>query len=135
MPAESDPDLELEETQNRSEAKAGLRPVVVVIDDDEFSLKGLAAVLEHAGLVVYAESGGDAGIRTILRVRPDVVVTDLDMPDVNGVEVAARVRGMRPDGPRRLIAVTGLSQFRDVSAFDAVLRKPVEPRALLEAIR
>lgn len=135
MPAESDPDLEVEPTQVRSAARTGLGPVIVVIDDDEFSLKGLVAVLEHAGLVVHAESRGDAGIRTILRVRPDVVVTDIDMPDVSGVEVAARVRAMRPDDPPRFIAVTGLSQFRDVSAFDAVLRKPVDPRALLDAIR
>src|SRR5437867_9973088 len=65
---------------------------VLLIDDDESVLRAIGAYLEKLGAEVHREASGQAGIETFERVRPDVVILDLHLPDAGGLEVLERLK-------------------------------------------
>jgi DNA-binding response OmpR family regulator len=67
-------------------------PVVLLVDDDAGIRRTVAAGLELEGFAVVPASGGRAGLEAAARVRPAVVLLDLTMPDLDGLEVLRRLR-------------------------------------------
>ena len=92
---------------------------VVLADDHPMVRYGVAAVLAGSPEVeLVAEAGdGDALLREVAVHRPDVVVTDLDMPGTSGVEAVARLRAQWPD-----VAVLILTMHADDDSLLAALR-------------
>jgi CheY-like chemotaxis protein len=88
--------------------------------------------------VHLARDGADA-LRAIESARPEVAVLDIGMPEMDGYEVARRVRASERGDALQLIALTGYGQDEDrrralEAGFDAHLVKPVDPRQLLAVI-
>jgi CheY-like chemotaxis protein len=78
---------------------------ILVVDDDELVRRSVKAHLEKAGHhVTVAEHGGRA-LKAVQRDAFDVVVTDIFMPEVEGIETVRRLRALQPD--LAIIAVTG----------------------------
>jgi len=71
-------------------ASAG--PVVLLVDDDPAIRRAVSAGLELEGFTVVAASGGRAALEAAARVAPAVVLLDLSMPDLDGLEVLERLR-------------------------------------------
>jgi DNA-binding response OmpR family regulator len=67
-------------------------PVVLLVDDDPAIRRAVGAGLELEGFSVVAASGGRAALEAAGRVHPAVVLLDLSMPDLDGLEVLARLR-------------------------------------------
>ena len=67
---------------------------VLLIDDDESVLRAIGAYLEKIGAEVHREASGQAGIETFERVRPDVVILDLHLPDAGGLDVLERLKAL-----------------------------------------
>ena len=65
---------------------------VLLIDDDVDVLRAGGAQLERAGYEVTRELSGEAGLSTWDRIRPDIVVLDLDLPGMAGTEVLQHLR-------------------------------------------
>lgn len=84
---------------------AGAR--IVVIDDEPAVAEVLCEVLRHAGARVEAQSCSDTGLGRVLETAPDVVLCDLHMPNLSGVNLLGRLRDQRPDLANRLIFTTG----------------------------
>ncbi|VXC94384.1 Signal transduction histidine kinase [Burkholderia sp. 8Y] len=108
---------------------------LLVIDDDEHVRVSLAEMFRTAGYVVAEAENGVVGLRIMEEVKPALAVIDFIMPELNGAEVARLARAKRPTLP--IIFVSGYS---DTLALDEisnaiVLRKPVGPDALLNAVR
>lgn len=117
------------------------RPVVLLLEDDEDARAIYRDMLDFAGYEVMAASDGEEGLRFVETRVPDVVVTDLHMPGMNGVEVARTLREETPACPA-IIAVTADSLGVDVGRkegetllFDEVLVKPVSPGDLVRTVR
>ena len=92
-----------------------------------------------AGHEVHDAIDGPGGLEAIMRVRPDVALIDIGLPEFDGYEVARKVRGAL-GGTILLVALTGYGQPDDrrqalEAGFDAHLVKPVEPGALLGVIQ
>lgn len=112
----------------------GLR--VVAADDDGEVREALSAVLREAGLEVEAVANGHEALEAVRRCRPDVVITDILMPEVDGWEL---LRRLRRDLLLRDIPVLVLSwkedfieRMRELGAgADDYLRKDVTPRQIL----
>jgi DNA-binding response OmpR family regulator len=68
------------------------RPVVLLVDDDAGIRRTLAIGLELEGFAVVAASGGRAALEAVAAVRPDAMLLDLTMPDLDGLEVLRRLR-------------------------------------------
>ena len=112
---------------------------VVLIEDNRDFRHGLRLMIESWGHRVEEAGTGRQGLEVVQATRPDVVLVDLGLPDLDGYEVAAAVRSM-PGGDRLvLIAVTGYGAPRDRRrskevGFDAHFTKPVDPQLLERVI-
>ena len=80
---------------------------VLVVDDSPVFRRGMGrAVRVHAGLELVGEAdGGEAALEAIERLQPDVVLLDLRMPDIDGLEVLERLRELDPPPACRVLIV------------------------------
>lgn len=111
---------------------------VLVVDDDATVREAVALVLEAAGHVAERAGGGRQALAALAARRFDAVVTDLHMPELDGLELIQAARRVLPH--LRLIAMTGgasgFDYLKAACAFgaDAALRKPFSPERLLAAL-
>jgi CheY-like chemotaxis protein len=125
-----------EPPEPRAEAPA---PSVLVIEDNADLREGLRQLLGEWGHGVELAENGLSGIERAIEARPRVALVDIGLPDVDGYEVARRIRSLLDPGELFLVALTGhvgpedLQQALD-SGFDAHIPKPIpyeKLRALL----
>ncbi len=113
----------------------GLRVLLVEDDDDNREL--MAEVLEASGHEVLSAACGKDGLKTLSERSVDVVVTDVGMPGMGGLEVAKAAKAIAPNVP--VVIVTGWAERDDINLargreVDAVLVKPVDPETLTQAV-
>ena len=80
---------------------------VLVVEDHPESAEGLAVLLDIWGYEAHVAHDGARALALARDVAPEVVVADIGLPDVDGVEVARRIRTLVAGGPPFLIALTG----------------------------
>jgi CheY-like chemotaxis protein len=78
---------------------------ILIIDDEPAIRDLLVRVLHKAGHTGYEAANGDEGIELFRRVRPALVITDIVMPDIEGIEVIRRLRQADPMVP--ILAISG----------------------------
>jgi CheY-like chemotaxis protein len=133
------PELDHEHPKNgTANATAdGLR--VLVIEDNRDGARALGLLLRLWGHAVRIAHDGAAGLKTADDFQPQVVLSDIGLPGMDGYEVARRLRGERATQRALLVAVTAYST-EDVrcralaSGFDYHLVKPLEPKTLHELL-
>jgi CheY-like chemotaxis protein len=108
----------------------GIRVLVVDSDADQRELYTLVFV--HQGAQVVAVASADNALAEIVRAKPDVVVSDISLPDKDGYELLQAVRALTPERGGRIpaVAVTGWARAQDrtralAAGFQAHLAKPV----------
>ena len=112
---------------------------MLVIDDDLDGMQTLATLLRHMGHQVEFAISGTAGLEAAHRMAPEFVLLDLNLPGMDGFEVARRLKSARPASRPRIIAITGHSgedyRKRSLAAgCEQHLIKPVEPETLLRLL-
>jgi CheY-like chemotaxis protein len=112
---------------------------VLVVDDNRDAADTLALLLSLSGLRTQVAYAPSATIELAGAFKPDVAVLDIGLPEMDGYELARRLRAADPPFRGKLIALTGYGQQQDVeralaAGFDAHLTKPVEPDVLLELV-
>ena len=113
--------------------------VVLVVDDEPMVRAWVARVLERAGIGFVLAGDGREALRLVVdgRVRPSVLLTDIEMPGMTGIELAARLLAMRP--AIRVVMMTGdperaAAAREHTSIVATVLLKPIETADLLAAV-
>jgi CheY-like chemotaxis protein len=86
------------------------RRKILVIDDEPFVLSTLVDLLGESGYEVLAAQGGQIGLELFEREHPELVLTDMRMPEVNGLEVIARVKALSPGTPVVVLSGAGESE-------------------------
>ena len=107
---------------------------LLLVDDDASVLRAIGDYFERLGYEVLREATGDAGVETFMRVRPDVVILDLNLPDASGLVVLEQLR--RENGA--VILLTGQGDIQTaVKAMqlgaENFLTKPVDMNHLAAA--
>jgi signal transduction histidine kinase/CheY-like chemotaxis protein/purine-cytosine permease-like protein len=124
-------------TERRITGYSGARRRVLIADDDAAHVELLRDILEPLGFVVASAVDGQSCLAMAQDATPDLVVLDIAMPGMSGLEAAAQLRARFGEGLRILI-VSGnfhdAAQMREGAAHDAYLAKPTDIRALLETI-
>jgi PAS domain S-box-containing protein len=112
---------------------------VLVVDDNIDAADATSLLLQEAGCVVRTAYDGEHALRELASFAADVVLLDLGMPGVDGVEVCRRIRALPAGASIRVIAVTGWGQEESrrrttMAGFDEHLVKPVSADALLQVV-
>ena len=113
---------------------------ILIVEDNEKNMKLARDVLQAKGYATLeAESGWD-GVRMALEHRPDMVLMDIQLPDINGVEAFRRIRANVDTARIPVVAftasVTPMDRHRITDAgFDGFIGKPVNLKEFLETVR
>jgi PAS domain S-box-containing protein len=112
---------------------------VLVVDDNQDIAESHALILRQLGVEVTVAYSGPAALEAIATERPSVVLLDIGMPEMNGYEVARRIRQLPEGQVIMLIAITGWGQEEDLrqsqkAGFNHHLVKPVDLSALKELL-
>ena len=83
------------------------KPRILIIEDDEYSREAIEHLLNAKGFETISAAGGIAGYRAARRRTPDVIVLDLNLPDVDGQQVLRKFRGNRALGQVPIVVITG----------------------------
>jgi two-component system alkaline phosphatase synthesis response regulator PhoP len=110
---------------------------VLVVDDEPEIVRILRDYLERAGFKVLTASDGEAAVAAARREKPDLVVLDLGLPSLDGLDVA---RALRRDGEVPIIMLTARSEETDRVAglelgADDYVAKPFSPREVVARVR
>jgi DNA-binding response OmpR family regulator len=112
---------------------------VLVVDDDPDTVATLLELLRNEGHEARGHGSGRAAVDALRSFVPDVVISDIAMPDVNGWTLAKEVRTVMGKHPT-LIAITGQytkssdKVLSHLSGFDYYLTKPADPKVLLALV-
>ena len=108
----------------------GLEPATILVaDDNEDCRMALCALLEATGYAVYEAADGEEAVREARRVHPDLVLMDIMMPGVDGLEATRRIRASEELGGVKIVAVSAMEGARQASlaaGCDDCLLKPLD---------
>ena len=113
---------------------------ILVIDDEPLLRQAISRILERAGYVAISAADGVEGLAAFRRERPALVITDLIMPEREGIETIRHILRDAPD--TKIIAISGsgfmgapdfLGMARELGASE-ILRKPFEARDLIALV-
>jgi CheY-like chemotaxis protein len=120
--------------------QAGRKPRVLVVDDEQVIADTLAKILDLNGYDASAVYTGTAAVESARSLKPDLVISDVIMPDMNGIEAAISIRGFLPTC--KILLFSGQAATADLlenaraqgHEFE-ILAKPVHPSDLLAKLK
>jgi two-component system, chemotaxis family, chemotaxis protein CheY len=113
---------------------------ILVIDDDVIVRETIVQILEDGGHQVVSAEDGKRGMAAFRSESPDLIITDIIMPEQEGIQTITEIRGVQPNA--KIIAISGggrigntdfLKIARHLGAFDAIA-KPFDPDDLLSRV-
>jgi len=109
---------------------------ILIVDDEEADRLLQRSILEGAGHQLYFAHDGEDAVRTYMRRGIEVVITDLKMPNVDGLELITVLTEFIPAPPIIAISATGPEQLTMARALGAMttLSKPIDREELLSAV-
>ena len=119
-------------------AAATSAPTVLIIDDEMGILDTIRILLKSEGFIPYTALGGKKGLEQIAALKPELIITDVRMPDVTGLDILASVRAHDPEA----VVILMTAQASLQSAIGAVnngafyyIQKPFKNEELVTIVR
>ena len=114
--------------------------VILVVEDNERNLKLLRDVLEYAGYDVRVARTGEDGVTLAVKEPPDLVLMDLQLPGIDGMEALRQLRESPRTADIPVVAVTAQAMKQDrervlEAGFNGYVEKPISVRAFPEQVR
>lgn len=112
---------------------------ILIVEDNVQNRYLMSFMLEKTGYsVVLAETGAEA-IAIAVRERPDMILMDIELPDMDGLEVTRRIRSSPADGSIPIVAVTSYAMAGDrekafLAGCNGYIEKPIDPEIFLAEI-
>ena len=113
---------------------------ILVVEDNERNLKLIRDVLQFAGYEIVEATSGEQGVALAQDCEPDLVLMDLQLPQMDGTEALRLLRESPRTSDVPVVAVTAFAMREDRerafgAGFDGYLQKPISIRALPEQVR
>lgn len=120
-------------------ASGAVKPLVLVVDDSDENCRMVEMLLKSRGFGVETAPDGPSALRALERRRPDIILLDVMMPAMSGMEVLDRIRSNPQHASIPVILVTAKSGDEDLLegykfGADYYITKPFSPRQLLYGI-
>lgn len=122
-----------------SEPEGDILRKVLVVDDERLIADTLVAILNEAGFESTAAYSGADAVREALRSRPDLVISDVIMPGMNGIDASITIQRALPSC--KILLFSGQFETADLLQAEAsgydfeLLAKPIDPEDLLDKLR
>jgi two-component system cell cycle response regulator DivK len=112
---------------------------ILIVEDNEKNMKLVRDILRHNGHTTLEAVTGEDGVRLALSERPDLVLMDIQLPDIDGIEALRRIRAERAVDAIPVVAVSASVMPDDqqkiiTSGFDAFVTKPINLKQFLDTV-
>jgi two-component system cell cycle response regulator DivK len=113
---------------------------ILVVEDNPKNLKLVRDVLQFSGYEVVEATSGEDGVRLAAETSPDLILMDLQLPGIDGVEALRRIRASERTRGVPVVAVTAFAMDHDRerafdSGFNGYVEKPISVRRLPQQVR
>lgn len=113
--------------------------VALVIEDNEDNQVLICALLVRAGYQTRIAPNGLLGVQMARELQPDLIILDIQLPDIDGTEVLRRIRATGVHGQMPVIAMTSYAMTGDrarllAAGCDGYIEKPIDTRRVLNQI-
>jgi two-component system cell cycle response regulator DivK len=113
---------------------------ILIVEDNEKNMKLVRDILRHDGHATVEATNGEDGVRLASEHRPDLILMDIQLPDIDGIEALRRIRTEASLDAVPVVAVSASVMPDDhqkivASGFDGFITKPINLKLFLEAVR
>ncbi|MCQ4574235.1 MAG: response regulator [Candidatus Brocadiales bacterium] len=112
----------------------------LVIEDNVDNMELISLILEKNGYKVLKAETGQQGFDVALEARPDFILLDIQLPDMDGLDVLRKIRSSKIDSGIRVIAMTSYAMVGDrekmmAAGCNGYIEKPIDPEKVIGQIR
>ena len=112
---------------------------VLVVEDNETNMYLCSRILKSGGYEVIPATSGEEGIELAIKEKPDLILMDIQLPDMDGLEAVKRIRESEADGKIPIIALTSYAMTGDKekalsAGCTGYIEKPINPATFLNEI-
>jgi len=112
---------------------------ILIVEDNEMNLKLIRTVLKAKGFVLAEARDGEEALKIVVAERPDIILIDIQIPKVDGLEVTRRIRAMDDLKDKQIIAITAHAMEGDRNKIleagcDGYIAKPINTRTFIDEI-
>ena len=113
---------------------------ILIVEDNEKNMKLVRDILRHKGHETLEAATGEEGVRLAVEHRPALILMDIQLPDIDGIEALRRIREQRALDATPVIAVSASVMPDDqqkivTSGFDAFVTKPINLKQFLATVQ
>ena len=113
---------------------------ILIVEDNEKNMKLVRDILQHQGHTTLEAATGTDGVRLAQEQRPDLILMDIQLPDIDGIEALRRIREDLALDAVAVIAVSASVMPDDqqkivTSGFDAFVTKPINLKQFLDTVK
>lgn len=115
------------------------RQNILVVEDNEKNMYLISFILKKKGYEVIEATTGEQGVELAIRDKPDLILMDLQLPGIDGLEATKRIRGSEADGEIPIIALTSHAMVGDrkkalAAGCTGYIEKPIDPETFMAEI-
>lgn len=117
-----------------------MNKTALIIEDNDDNMELISFILEKNGYATLRAVRGEQGVAMALEHLPDFIILDIQLPDIDGLEVAKRIRASKIDGTIPIVAMTSYAMVGDREALlgagcDGYIEKPIDVSTVVAQIR
>lgn len=114
--------------------------IILLVDDEDDILEFLGYNLKKNGYQVYTAKNGEEGIQQALKVKPDLIILDVMMPKMDGIETCEQMRNMEEIGNPIIVFLTARAEdYSQLAGYDVgaddYISKPIKPKILVSKVK
>ena len=111
---------------------------VLIVEDNDYNLRLMSYVVKRAGYTVIAANSGEKGVEMAAGQRPELIIMDINLPGIDGLETTRRIRDF--GGRMPIVAITSRAMTGDRETIleagcNGYIEKPYDPSTVMEQIR
>ena len=113
---------------------------VLVVEDNKNNMRLIIKLLENDGYETIKAVTGEEGVKLALEENPDLILMDINLPGIDGLETTRRIRASESDGKVPIIAITSFAMAGDrekymEEGFTGYIEKPIDPFTVMKEIK
>jgi two-component system, cell cycle response regulator DivK len=112
---------------------------ILVVEDNDTNLYLIRFILEKSGYDVITAGNGTKAVEMALNESPDLIIMDIQLPDISGLEATKRIRASEADGTLPIVALTSYAMIGDkemalAAGCTGYIEKPIDPAPFVREI-